>query len=119
MRTLLISGAALAVAALPMAPAAAATVDVSNLPAAITIGAGDRIDVTDSKTLLCGSGELDVYVPGRRDAVAVTNVNCDGRTLNATITPTTSSKENAVVKFRLRKDNGSIAMLTLVVHVDR
>lgn len=119
MRTLIATGSILAFAALSASPAAAATIDVSNLPDAVTIAATDRVDVTDARTLLCGSGDLSVYVPGRRDAVAVTNVSCTGSTLNATITPTDSDKTTSVVKFRLRKPDGSLAMLTLVVRVDR
>jgi hypothetical protein len=119
MRKLIAAGALLAFAAASAGPASAATIDVSNLPDAVTIAASDRIDVTDSRTLLCGSGDLSVYVPGRRDAVAVSNVVCSGATLNATITPTDSAKTKSVVKFRLRKPDGSVAMLTLVVRVDR
>ena len=119
MRALLAIGSALAIAGATATPATAATVDVSSLPTALTISESDRIDVTDVNTLLCGKGDLAAYVPGRQDAVVVSSVSCTGMTLTATILPTTSPKKNAVVKFRLRKPDGSVALLTLVVHVQR
>lgn len=120
MRTAALAAPAAAAILLLTAPSAvAATVDISNLPDAVTIGTNDRIAVSDARTVLCGSGSLSVLVPGTRDAVRVSDVSCDGRTLNATITPTDSTKTTSVVKFRLRKDDGSLALLTLVVRVDR
>lgn len=115
-RTWLTGGSTLLLLAGTTVPANAATIDVSNLSSAVTITEGDRSEVTDQRTLLCGNGELDVYVQGARDAVAM---QCNGLTLTATITPTQSTKSRSVVKFRLRKSNDSSAVLTLVVRVTR
>lgn len=113
------TGSALGAVALGVGPASAATVDVSSLPESVRITTSDSISVTDSNSLLCGNGDLRVFVPGRQDAVSVSGVSCDSGNLQATITPTNSSKKNAVVKFKLVKADDSVAVLTLVVHVKR
>lgn len=74
---------------------------------------------------VCIPGAIDAVIVGRQDASTLRNsagastARCSGTTRLATITPTTSSKRNAVVKFRLVRPDNSRVVLTLVVHLAR
>ena len=117
--------AALTALALTAPSAAAATLEVTNLPTAVTMSRTDVVSVRIVDAPVCAVGAFQAFIAGRQDAVTlndsggVSTARCSGTTLLATVTPTTSAKRNAVVKFRLIKPDNSRVVMTLVVHVRR
>jgi hypothetical protein len=105
--------------------ASAATVDVTSLPTAITMSRSDIAAVSVPAAPVCIPGAFDAFVAGRQDAITLrdaTGANtarCSGTTLLATVTPTASTKSNAVVKFRLVRPDNSRVVMTLVIHLRR
>ena len=105
--------------------ASAATVAVTSLPASITMSRTDTAVVSVPAAPVCIPGAFDAFVAGRQDAVTLrdssgmTTARCSGTTLLATVTPTTSAKRNAVVKFRVIRPDNSRVVMTLVVHLSR
>jgi hypothetical protein len=86
---------------------------------------GDVASVSVPAAPVCIPGAFDAFVAGRQDAVTLrdatgaSTARCSGTTLLATVTPTTSRKSNAVVKFRLVRPDNSRVVMTLVVHLRR
>lgn len=120
-----VSALVLALAPVVATAASAATVDVTRLPSAVTMSRSDVAVVSVPSSPLCAPGAFDAFVAGRQDAVTLrdaagaSTARCSGTTLLATVTPTTSSKRNAVVKFRLVRPDNSRVVMTLVVHLRR
>lgn len=120
-----VSALVLALTPLVATSASAATVAVPSLPASITMSRTDTAVVSVPAAPVCIPGAFDAFIAGRQDAVTlrdstgVSTARCSGTTLLATITPTTSQKRNAVVKFRLVRPDNSKVVLTLVVHLAR
>lgn len=120
-----VSAVVLALAPLVATSASAATVAVTSLPASITMSRTDTAAVSVPAAPVCIPGAFDAFVAGRQDAVTLrdssgmTTARCSGTTLLATVTPTTSAKRNAVVKFRVIRPDNSRVVMTLVVHLSR
>jgi catabolite regulation protein CreA len=107
------------------APSSAETKTVSALPANVKMAPGDVISVSVLNSPVCtGTTGFLANVPGHQDAVTLAtstmpnSAACSGTTLTATISPTASTKRNAVVKFRATVTaTGEQVVQTLVVHV--
>lgn len=105
--------------------ASAATLTVTSLPASITMSRSDTAVVSIPAAPVCIPGAFDAFIAGRQDAVTLrdatgaSTARCSGTTLLATVTPTTSVKRNAVVKFRVIRPDNSRVVMTLVVHLSR
>ena len=119
------SALVLALAPVVATAASAATVDVTRLPSSVTMSRSDVAVVSVPSSPLCAPGAFDAFVAGKQDAVTLrdgsgaSTARCSGTTLIATVTPTASSKRNAVVKFRLVRPDNSRVVMTLVVHLRR
>jgi hypothetical protein len=91
------------------------------------ITAQDVISVNVPNAPVCtGTTGFVAVVAGRQDAVTLAtpgvanSAACNGTTLTATVTPTSSVKKNAVVKFSSTVTaTGEKVVQTLVVHVDK
>ena len=98
-------------------------VQVTSLPAEVTIQAGGSVSVNVPNAGVCAAGtsNLSVEVLGNRDAVAPLNVpgaGCSAGQLNYSIVDNPNSlRSNAVVKFSARRSNGGRVVQTLVVHI--
>ena len=102
-------------------PASATVVNVTSLPASVTIAPADTVNVAVPLSPVCVAGFTDfhAFLPGNQDAVSLNATgSCSGTTLVATVTPTASSKKNAVVKFTSMV-GGAKVVQTLVVHVSK
>lgn len=119
------SALVLALAPVVATSASAATVSVTSLPASITMSRTDTAVVSVPGAPVCIPGAFDAFVAGRQDAVTLrdstgaSTARCSGTTLLATVTPTTSAKRNAVIKFRVIRPDNSRVVMTLVVHLSR
>jgi catabolite regulation protein CreA len=122
------ASALLLVGAVAMAaPSSAETKGVDALPANMKITAQDVISVNVLNAPVCtGTTGFVAIVAGRQDAVTLATTGvpnsavCNGTTLSATVTPTSSAKKNAVVKFSATVTaTGEKVVQTLVVHVDK
>lgn len=101
-------------------PAQADSYTVTSLPDSIKIKRTDVVYVNIPDSAVCGAGTFSARVAGRQDAVTLSgSAMCSGTTLMATVTPTSSKKRNATVKFRLVRTDGSSVVMTLVVHIKR
>lgn len=115
----------LALAPLVASTATAATVAVTSLPASVTMSRTDTAVVSVPGAPVCIPGSFGAFVAGRQDAVSlrdsagISTARCSGTTLHATVTPTTSTKRNAVVTFRVIRPDSSRVVMTLVVHLAR
>ena len=98
-------------------------VQVTSLPAEVTIQAGGSVSVNVPNAGVCAAGtsNLSVEVLGNRDAVAplhVPGAGCSTGQLNYSIVDNPNSlRDNAVVKFSARKANGGATVQTLVIHI--
>ena len=115
---LLVASIAIAAPALADGP-----VQVTALPADVTIPAGGTVSVNVPGAAVCAAGtsNLQVIQPGRRDAVTPINVpgaGCSAGQLNYSIVDNPNSlQRNAVVKFMARGANGGRVVQTLVIHI--
>lgn len=125
-RIAVLTGACAAVAVLGTAVPAfadAPVVQVTALPAEVTIPAGGSVSVNVPNAAVCANGtsSLKVFVPGNQDAVApltVPGAGCSSGQLNYSIVDNPNSlKRNAVVKFTADRAGGGKVVQTLVVHV--
>lgn len=123
-RIAILSGAISATALLGAAPAFAdGPVQVTSLPAEVTIPAGGSVSVNVPNASVCASGtsNLTVSVPGNQDAVApltVPGAGCSAGQLNYSIVDNPNSlKRNAVVKFTADRAGGGRVVQTLVIHI--
>lgn len=125
LRTLVLAGAGATVAMVAMAAPAAADgpVQVTSLPAEVSIPAGGTVSVNVPNAAVCASGtsNLKVSVAGNQDAVAPLNVpgaGCSAGQLNYSIVDNPNSlKRNATVKFTADRPGGGRVVQTLVVKV--
>ena len=98
-------------------------VQVTSLPAEVTIQPGGSVSVNVPNASVCAAGtsNLRVFVPGNQDAVApltVPGAGCSAGQLNYSIMDNPNSlKRNAVVKFTADRQGGGRVVQTLVVHV--
>ena len=119
LRTLAV-GAGVGALVLGMAAPALAVTNVTSLPSNVKIAANDTVQVTVAGAAVCAPGTTGfrAFIPGRQDAVAITNAQCTDGTLTALITPPASAKKNAVVKFTSLSGDAKVVQ-TLVVRVDK
>ena len=103
--------------------AAGPVVQVTSLPAEVTIPAGGSVSVNVPKASVCAAGttNLTVDVKGKHDAVVplrIPGAGCSAGQLNYSIVDNPNSlRDNAVVKFSARKANGGATVQTLVIHI--
>jgi hypothetical protein len=125
-RAAALTGAGIAFVSLAFAAPALAdgnVVQVTSLPAEVTIPAGGSVSVNVPNAAVCapGTSNLRVFVPGNQDAVApltVPGAGCSAGQLNYSIVDNPNSlKRNAVVKFTADRAGGGRVVQTLVVHV--
>lgn len=106
------------------APALADTpVQVTSLPANVTIAPSGSVSVNVPQAAVCAAGtsNLTVSVAGNQDAVTpltIPGAGCSAGQLNYTIVDNPNSlKKNAVVKFTADKQGGGRVVQTLVIKV--
>lgn len=101
------------------APSSAEAMTVDALPANVKIQTTDTVTVNVPASPVCAAGYTDfkAFSPGKQDAVNIDAASCSGTTLTATLSPSTSKKRNAVVKFT--STVGEKVVSTLVVHVNK
>lgn len=124
-RTIALAGVGAVTAMLVLAGPAHADgpVQVTSLPAQVTIPAGGSVSVNVPNAAVCAAGtsNLTVTVPGNQDAVApltVPGAGCSAGQLNYSIVDNPNSlKRNAVVKFSADRPGGGRVVQTLVVKV--
>lgn len=124
MKSVVIGGAIATLGLAFAAPALAAPVSVTSLPAEVTIPVGGSVSVNVPNAAVCATGTSNfaVTVPGKQDAVVpatMPGAGCSAGQLNYTINDNANSnKKNAVVKFTASGANGKGKVVqTLVVHI--